>query len=91
VTLAACREAEGRRVCLSPKGELASRLHDGSGTGDFGGSGACFLWLLSLHEQRKYARCRAAPANGITHTNSPCLPDNIASLISSGFKFEVQF
>ncbi len=53
VTLASCREAEGRRVCLSPKGELASRLHDGSGTGDVGGSGATFFWSLFLVEQEK--------------------------------------
>ena len=69
VTMASCREAEGRRK-LSERSEFFRRLHDGSGAGVSAEAGRAFFGYLSLHEQRKVTRCRAPPANGIDRTRS---------------------
>ena len=59
-----------RRVLSEPEGRVTQPPNRFAQTREAEGrrSGACFLWLLSLHEQRKYARCRAAPAYGSTCT-----------------------
>ena len=52
VTMALCREAEGRRK-LFERSEFFRRLHDGSGTGVSAEGGAAFFWLLFLAAQEK--------------------------------------
>ena len=59
-----CRETfdEPEARCLAPC-ELGERRGGREAEEGFGGSGACFLWFLSLHEQRK------KPARGAGNRN----------------------